>query len=240
MEGSLIGIGVGPGDPELLTIKAVKAIVKADLIIAPCSRAEEESIALNIVKQYIDEGTEIRKMVFPMISCRETLMQYWQQNASEIMMEVDQGKTVVFLTLGDPMLYSTYIYINKLILMKGYEVISIPGITSFGAIASSLNIPLAEGDEPLLVFPLNKDTQILETAIEAGIEAVVLKASQNPIGLAKIIEDKGLHDNFVMVSKCGQRGERVTTDITELKQEKIPYLSSVLIKSKPITKKGER
>lgn len=240
MRGYLIGIGVGPGDPELLTIKGVKAIQKADIIIAPCSKTEEDSIALNIVKQYINEGTEQRKMVFPMISCREALRQHWQQNAVEIMKELDRGKLVVFLTLGDPMLYSTYIYINKLILEEGYEVVSVPGITSFGAIASQLNIPLAEGDEPLLIYPHNKDTKLLEAALKAGIETVVLKASQNQQSLVEIIENNSLQNNFVMVSKSGQKGEKVTFDTSSLRDEKIPYLSTVFIKSKPIVRRGKK
>ena len=239
MKGSLIGIGVGPGDPELLTIKAVKAIQKADLIIAPCSRVEEDSIALNIVKEYINTTTEIRKMIFPMISCREALMQCWQENTNEIIQELDKGKVIVFLTLGDLMLYSTYMYINKLLLKGGYQVVSVPGITSFSAIASHLNIPLAEGDEPLLIFPFGKNTTILEAAIEKGVEAVVMKASQNPLALASIIEENSLENNFVMVSKCGQREERVSYDIEDLKKGKIPYLSTVVIKSKPIDRKGE-
>ena len=237
MRGSLIGIGVGPGDPELLTIKAVKAIEGADLIIAPCSRVDEDSIALDIVKEYIKEGTELRKRVFPMVTCKETLRQHWEENAKEIMGELEKNKRVVFLTLGDPMLYSTYIYINRIIADGGYSVATVPGITSFGAIASRLNIPLAEGNEPLLIYPLGKDTRVLEKAIELGIEAVVMKASQNPVGLANLIEANSLEDSFVVVSKCGQHEETISSDIGVLKQEKLPYLSTVLIKSKPIERK---
>jgi len=237
MKGSLIGIGVGPGDPELLTIKAVKAIEKADLIIAPCSRAEEDSIALDIVKEYIKEATEVRKRVFPMVTCKETLKQHWEENAREIMGELENNKQVVFLTLGDPMLYSTYIYINRLIADGGYSVATVPGITSFGAIACRLNIPLAEGNEPLLIYPLGKNTRALEKALELGVEAVVMKASQNPTGLAALIEANSLEDSFVVVSKCGQDKETISNNIEVLKQERLPYLSTVLIKSKPIERK---
>ncbi len=234
MKGSLIGIGVGPGDPELLTIKAVRAIEAADIIIAPCSRQQEESIALNIVTTYIKEATELRKMIFPMISCKETLQQHWQRNAEEIALELEKGRTVVFLTLGDPMLYSTYIYINRLVRSYGHEVRTVPGITSFGAIASHLNLPLAEGDKPLLIFPMTEDTDLLEAAIAKGAEAVVMKVSQAPLRLAEIIEENQLQNNYVMVSKCGQNQESISYSLLDLKENKPPYLSTVILKSKPI------
>ncbi len=227
-----MGIGVGPGDPELLTIKAIKKIQEAEVIIAPCSRLGEESVALNIVKDYIQEDTIINKMVFPMVHCQETLEKAWQENVSEISGRLDRGQDVVFLTIGDPMLYSTYIYLLKDLLKVGYEVETVPGIPSFCAVASSMNFPLAEGEEGLSIIPFRKNEVLLDNALKAGNNVVVLKPSHNPKALAEAMERYQLEDSFVMVSKCGQLDEEATTDINILKEEKIPYLSTVIIKNK--------
>ncbi len=231
MKGKLIGIGVGPGDPELLTLKAIKKIQQAQVIIAPCSRFEEDSVALNIVKEYIQEDTIINKMIFPMVHCQETLQKAWQQNVEEIVEKLERGQEVVFLTLGDSMIYSTYIYIMKSIKEAGYRVESVPGITSFCAVANHMNVSLAEGEEGLSIIPFKNNEVLLENALREGNNVVVLKPSHNPKALASLLEKYGLQESFVMCSKCGQEEEETTTDIKVLKESKIPYLSTVIIKN---------
>ncbi|MBM7614726.1 precorrin-2 C(20)-methyltransferase [Alkaliphilus hydrothermalis] len=232
MKGKLTGVGVGPGDPELLTIKAVKKIQEAQAIIAPCSKAEEDSVALAIVEEYLQEDTIVYKMVFPMVHCKDTLEKAWQQNVQEVMELLDRGQEVVFLTLGDPMLYSTYIYILRRILEEGYSVESVAGITSFCAVANQMNFPLAEGQEGLTIIPFKKNEALLENALQQGNNVVVLKPSHNPKALAELMEKYQLENSFVMVSKSGQPQESTTTDINLLKEGKIPYLSTVIIKNR--------
>lgn len=114
MAGTFYGIGVGPGDPELLTMKAIKAIEKADVLIAPKTEKKDGSVALSIAKPYLKDDIEIVYQVFPMVVNFETT-DAWQKNKEEILALLQAGKNVVFLTLGDPMFYSTYIYVYRLL-----------------------------------------------------------------------------------------------------------------------------
>ena len=111
MAGKLFGIGVGPGDPELLTVKAINAIKQLDVIIAPKTEKKDGSVALNIASQYIKPETEIVYQVFPMTVGFAEDDTAWQSNKQEILELLQAGKNVGFLTLGDPMFYSTYIYV---------------------------------------------------------------------------------------------------------------------------------
>ena len=130
----LIGIGVGPGDPDLLTVKAVKAIQNADIIMCPASKEDRPSIALSVVDSLIDKSKnqEIIKLIFPMTKDKEILKQTWKQNASVMAEKVLSEKNVVYLTVGDPFLYSTWIYMHKDLKEKYPEmnISVIPGIVS--------------------------------------------------------------------------------------------------------------
>lgn len=111
-KGKLYGIGVGPGDSKLLTVKAVEAIQSADMIITPKTEKKEGSVAFNIAKPYISDKTAILPMVFQMNTDMAAVEKQWEENRKIIAEKLDEGKNLVFLTLGDPMLYSTYMYIS--------------------------------------------------------------------------------------------------------------------------------
>ena len=108
MKGKLYGIGVGPGDSELMTVKAARIVGEADVIITPKTEKKDGSVALNIAKPYIQEHTEIVPVVFPMVLDDATQQEGWEEAKRIIVSYLEQGKKVVFLTLGDPMFYSTY------------------------------------------------------------------------------------------------------------------------------------
>ncbi|SCX80138.1 precorrin-2 C(20)-methyltransferase [Alkaliphilus peptidifermentans] len=231
MKSRFIGIGIGPGDPELLTVKAVKEIEKASIIVVPCSKSKE-STALNIAKEYINESASILEMIFPMVYCEYTLKKAWQENINTITKHLEEGKDVAFLTLGDPMVYSTFIYVMKAIKDLGFYVESIPGITSFCAVANRALLPLAEGDEAFTVIPLNEKKEHLEKSLQDGKNVVVLKASHDPVGLAEVIKRNKLEDSFIMCSNCGKKNEKITSNIQDLNITKVPYFSTVIIKNK--------
>ncbi|AOY75465.1 precorrin-2 C(20)-methyltransferase [Clostridium formicaceticum] len=230
MKGKLYGIGVGPGDPELLTLKAVKVLKEADLVICPKGKKEEDSIALKIAKEHVNAAAEIKALVFPMVYCQETLESHWNENINIISDALDRGKKVAFLTLGDALLYSTYIYILKALKEKNYAIETVPGITSFSATASRVNLPLTEGDETLTILPLIKEEEKVENVLSVSDNLVVLKVSHDPKGLAEKLKKQGLENNFVMISKCGHDDEKITTDIRDLEKERVPYLSTIIIK----------
>ncbi|MEG0379696.1 MAG: precorrin-2 C(20)-methyltransferase, partial [Eubacterium sp.] len=145
MSGIFYGLGVGPGDPDLLTVKAYKILQAADVIITPTKKMGKPSIAYRIVESHITEGTQVVEMSFPMLSLsaeRETLQKQWKENADEIEVLLKEGKNVVFLTLGDPMVFSTYSYVMEFLLERGVEVVTLSGVPSFCNLAAQINVPL--------------------------------------------------------------------------------------------------
>lgn len=153
----LICVGCGPGDPELLTVKAVNAIKNADIIMCPTSKEGKPSIALSVVSSLIDKSKnpEIVNLVFPMTKDKDILENTWQKNSQTIADKIFSGKKVVYLTVGDPYLYSTWIYLHRELSVKhpDIKISVIPGIVSMFTFASKIGISLAEGAEKLAVIP---------------------------------------------------------------------------------------
>ena len=231
-KGKLYGIGVGPGDPELLTVKAVKAIEAADVIISPTKKMGKPSIALQIAKPYIKPETKLVVMDFPMLSLsaeRETLEKQWGENADQSQSMLNWGQNAVFLTLGDPMVYSTYSYVMEFLIDRGMEVETISGVPSFCSLAAHLNLPLTQGEESLGVVGMTQTEEEVDAVLDAHQNIVVMKVSANAKGLAKALRERHLEDYFVMISNIGMDSEKVTRDIADL-EKKVPYLSTVLIK----------
>jgi precorrin-2/cobalt-factor-2 C20-methyltransferase len=165
----LICVGCGPGDPELLTVKAVNAIKNADLIMCPTSREGKPSIALSVVSSLLNtrKNQEIVNLVFPMTKDKDTLENTWQKNSQIIAKSVLSGKKVVYLTVGDPYLYSTWIYLHREISARypDINITVIPGIVSMFTFASKVGISLAEGSEKMAVIPSCYDlTKVKEIA----------------------------------------------------------------------------
>ena len=162
-------VGCGPGDPELLTVKAVKAIQNADVIMCPTSKEGKDSIAYSIVSSLVNTSKkpEVVNLVFPMVKDKDVLENTWEKNAQIIAEAVRKDKNVVYLTVGDPSLYSTWIYVNRELKTKypDIKITIIPGIVSMFAFASKVGISIAEGDETMAVIPACYDlTRVKETA----------------------------------------------------------------------------
>lgn len=162
-------VGCGPGDPELLTVKAVKAIQNADVIMCPTSKEGKDSIAYSIVSSLVNASKkpEVVNLVFPMVKDKDILENTWEKNAQIIAEAVRKDKNVVYLTVGDPSLYSTWIYVNRELKTKypDIKITIVPGIVSMFAFASKVGISIAEGDETMAVIPACYDlTRVKETA----------------------------------------------------------------------------
>lgn len=162
-------VGCGPGDPELLTIKAVKFIKNADVIICPTSKEGKDSIAFSIISTLFEDikKPEIINLVFPMVKDKEILENTWEQNTKIIAEVVRTGRNVVYLTVGDPSLYSTWIYIQRELQLQysDIKINVIPGIVSMFAFASKVGISIAEGAETMAVIPACYDlARVKETA----------------------------------------------------------------------------
>ncbi len=170
-------MGCGPGDPELVTVRAANLIMNAEVIFAPTAREGKPSIALSVVEKYVDKSARTVSLVFPMVKDREALKVYWKRNAQEIAAEVRTGKKVVYLTVGDPALYSTWIYIHRELQSshKDIEVEIVPGVASMFAIAAKAKLSLAEGEETLAIVPACYDLERVRKASEACDTVIFLK-----------------------------------------------------------------
>jgi precorrin-2/cobalt-factor-2 C20-methyltransferase len=222
------GVGVGPGDPELLTLKAVNAIQAADVIIAPTAEKNENSTALAIAKPFIKADVTIVKMVFPMVYNGEALSEAWEDNKNIILELLAKDKKVVFLTLGDPMFYSTYIYIFHLLRNCGCSIETIPGVPAFCAISSKFGYPLAEGDDILSIIPATISEEKMDQALAMADNVVFMKVYKNYHQVVEKLKRQGLAKHAIMVSRCGLDDEQVVRDLKDIGEQKVNYLSTIL------------
>lgn len=224
MGGKLWGVGVGPGDPELLTVKAVRVLRQADVAVVP-DASSGDKVALNIAKDYLKDKP-IQFVKTPMIRDKAMMDAAHEQAADSICELLDQGKQVAFLTLGDPAIYSTYMYIHEKVLRRGYAVEVVPGIPSFCAAAARLNQPLCLGREPLMIIPASHDQ---ENLMDIPGNKVFMKAGRSILELQQALESRGMLDNASMVENCSMDNERVYPKFRELK-EPSGYFSLVIVR----------
>jgi precorrin-2/cobalt-factor-2 C20-methyltransferase len=176
--GILYGVGVGPGDPELIPLKAIRVLRSVDIIFTASSSKNDCSLALSIAKPYLPEQVPIRRLPFPMTFDSSDKMKAWEEHTRTMIRELEAGYTLAFLTLGDPLTYSTYGYIAKNMrrLAPHLKLETIPGITSYQACAAAINTPLVEGEEKLLILSGAKGGQGLGSLAREIDNVVFLKA----------------------------------------------------------------
>jgi precorrin-2/cobalt-factor-2 C20-methyltransferase len=231
--GTLYGLGVGPGDPELVTVKAVKVLQSVDLVLAASSTKNDYSLALSIVRQYIQDGVVVQPVQFPMTRQKRALSDAWQANARRILDLLKAGKKAAFVTLGDPLTYSTYGYMVKTLkeLDPDCKIVTVPGITAYNAAAARVNLPLVEGPQSLLVISGVGDQDKVRELLHCSENVVILKTYREFDMICQTLEDLGAADRAVLVSRLGHEDETVEYDIRKLKGKPLPYLSLLIVKN---------
>ena len=210
MAGKLYGVGVGPGDPELLTIKAKEVLEAADVIAVPVKAAGEESTAFGIAKQAADlSGKQILEVVFSMERSVVKREIYRKKAAEVLKAPLDAGMNVAMVVLGDISVYSTYVYVYRYIKDCGYETEMIPGIPSFCAGAAKAGVPLVEGNENLMIVSSLKNNHVLSDALEVCDNVVVMKAGNGMNYLPDVLEKENLSDKTVVLSNVGMDNEYI-------------------------------
>jgi len=232
MKGKIYGIGVGPGDPELLTLKAFRVLKEVDILCVPKSKAEKESLALSIARGVVDRDFEILELLFPMTNDKDILQQHWDKAAGQMVKQARAGKSLAFITIGDPMFYSTYAYVLERV-KKHHQDISIetiPGITAFAACSSLINEPLTEGDEKLIVIPAAYGISAIREALENYENVILMKVNRIYDEVAALLSEMGLLGNAVFVSRCGYENQFYSTDIQgQIGLEK-DYMSIMIVR----------
>ncbi|MEX0861819.1 precorrin-2 C(20)-methyltransferase [Nitrosopumilus sp.] len=197
----LIGIGVGPGDVDLLTVKAVKAIQNADIIMCPASNEDRPSIAFAVVSPIIDKSKnqEIVKLIFPMTKDKDVLEATWKKNAKIMAQTVLSGKNVVYLTVGDPFLYSTWIYMHR-DLKENYpdmDISVIPGIVSMFTFAAKVGVSIAEGAEKVAIIPSCYDLSSVKEIAKNSESMIFLKDGRYFDKVIEVLKESGFPDNSI-------------------------------------------
>ncbi|MBM7557123.1 precorrin-2 C(20)-methyltransferase [Halanaerobacter jeridensis] len=232
-QGKLYGLGVGPGDPELLTLKSKRILEEVDVVCTPQSKPNKSSLAWEIITEIVDCQDKIKAIHFPMTSQQKKLETAWKQAAEEIINLLEQGRDVALITIGDPLFYSTYSYIMERIAVKyPQQIETIPGVSSINACSSQLNLPLAQGDEKVAVIPVSDNLDEMESGLLNFENIILLKVSRNYGQVVKLLEKLDLKDQSTFISRCGQEEEFVTTDLDALEADKIDYLSQIIVKKK--------
>ena len=220
MFGKLTAVGVGPGDPELLTLKAVKRINEADVIACPAKEGTT-GVAYRIAEQVCPELAckETLLLDFPMK--KEGLAEAHRRAAEEIISVLRTGKDIVFLTLGDPCVYSTFSYVSDIVEENGYEVEIINGISSFCAVFARLKIPVVLGDESVIITS--------GEYIDHNGTLIIMKAGGHLKELKEKIDTAG--KDIYLVENCGMADEKVYAGIADI-PDRSGYFSILIIKDK--------
>jgi precorrin-2/cobalt-factor-2 C20-methyltransferase len=231
--GTLYGIGVGPGDPELITLKALKVLHRVPHIFAACSTKNSYSLALSIVRCHLN-GAGIEHLPFPMSKDDRVLAEAWERNARRVLEVLASGSDAAFVTLGDPLTYSTFGYLLKTLkrLDPQVAIVTIPGITSYSAAAALTHIPLTEGEESFYLVSGALGAAQLKEVIDKSDNIVILKTYRYFDEIFQVLEDMDLLDRTTCISRCGLEGETIVENLRELKGRELPYLSMVIIKKK--------
>ena len=225
MTGKLYGVGVGPGDPERLTLKALRLIKEAPVIAVP-GTVPENTVAYKIVVQAYPAlaEKELLPIDMPMTKDHAKLRESHERGAKAVAAVLDQGKDVVFLTLGDTTVYSTYLYVHHRVEEMGYATEIVSGITSFCAVAARLNIGLVEKHEELHVIPASYQ---IEEALQLPGTKVLMKAGKKMAEVKATI--KRLGASAVMIENCGMPNEKIYRSVDEIPED-AGYYSLIIIK----------
>lgn len=232
--GKLYGIGIGPGDPELLTVKAVKLLNKVDTIFVPKATDDGKSFAKEIVKTVIAGKKKFIEITFPMTRDRKKLQSSWLDAAKKIAGELGPRKTAAFVTIGDPFIYSTYIYLleNMRKNFPEIEYETVPGISAFSAAAASVGLPLLIGNEKLAIFPVSKSLKGLTEILKDFDTVILMKIGSKLESVLRFLKKKKLLELSVLVSHAGQPNEKIIRNLASLKDKKLGYLSVIIVRSK--------
>ena len=231
--GTLYGVGVGPGSPDLLTLRAVAVLQSVSVILAAASPKNDDSLALSIAAPHLPEKIDVVRLDFPMTRDKAVLQKSWSGNARKVADLLHQGRSAAFLTLGDPLTYSTFGYLMRTVLEldSTLPVSIVPGITSYQEAAARTRTILCEGEESLLLISGINREERLQHLLRAADNAVILKTYRNASVIRNAIEAEGRGESCIFASRIGLDDETVGHGIEAI-PESPHYLSMVLSPAK--------
>lgn len=232
--GTFYGIGVGPGDPELITLKAARILGRVAHVFAAASSRNPESLALAIARPHIPEATPTELLFFPMTRERSETVRAWEANARRIAAVLTAGRDAAFLTLGDPLTYSTFGYLVGRVAARApaAAIEAVPGITSYQAAAARLRAPLVEGEGALMIVSGAGGGARLRAQSPKPDTVVFLKAYRNLEDICAALAESGEYPDCTAVTRCGRPGEEIVASLEELCRRKPDYWTLVIARKR--------
>ncbi|MBW2708420.1 MAG: precorrin-2 C(20)-methyltransferase [Deltaproteobacteria bacterium] len=232
--GTLYGVGVGPGDPELITLKAVKILRHVAVVFAAASTRNHYSLAVEIASPHLDRGVPVAHLGFPMTRDKKVLADAWAENSRKVVETLKDGNDAAFITLGDPLIYSTFGYILEAV-RKAHPEIPIkiiPGITSYQAGAAATGQILVEGEGSFAVTTGIGGGGSLKQWVDHADSVVMLKVYRHYKEILDTLNELDLTDNSVLVSRCGMDGEEIVWNLKDRDDTPPHYMSHLIIRKK--------
>ncbi|MCP1144448.1 precorrin-2 C(20)-methyltransferase [Lysinibacillus endophyticus] len=230
--GTLYGLGVGPGDPELITVKAFRKLQECPVIAYPKKLKGSKSYAHRIVEVYINPSEKnMLGLVFPMTKDEKTLNVEWAKSVEAIYKYLEQGQDVAFVTEGDPMLFSTFIHLMKLMkeMHPEVQIETVAGISSFNGSANRLGIALADGDDHVAMVPATEDMEEMRRVLETHDAVVFIKVAKVLDNLLDLLEEMNLLYGTHVVTKVTS-DEEIIWNVDELRGAELNYLSCMVVR----------
>jgi precorrin-2/cobalt-factor-2 C20-methyltransferase len=234
--GKLYGVGVGPGAPDLLTLRAVKVLQSVDVLALPRSSDYGASMAWRIAKPAVGDvpGQERIFLTFPMNKDPERLRPAWDRAFAAIGEHLERGRSVAFVTEGDPSLFSTFIYLQREAPARwpGIEVEVVPGVSSIAAVPAMSGVPLADGLERIAILPAGYGVEDLEHVLDMFDTTILMKIGGELKRVVAALEAKGLLDRAVYVSKATMGEQRIERDLRAVSEERGDCFAMVIVSRK--------
>lgn len=229
--GRFYGLGVGPGAPDLLTLRAHRILTTIPVVVYPACKAGASSYAWRIVREYVPETTRRLAQVFPMSRDWVSLIPVWRENAREIAAELRAGNDVAFVTEGDPMLFSTFLHVWELLRAEAPEVQVeiVPGVSSMCAAAALTGMALGQGDQRIAVIPATWHEDALRDALIEWDVVVLMKVARVLPKVIDLLTELGRYDHAALVSRGSSEQQIVTRDLEKFRDRRLNYLTTVLV-----------
>lgn len=231
--GTLYGVGVGPGDPDLITLKAQRILRLVPVLCVPKGKEDAASYVRGFISEMLDPGRqEVIELVFPMTKDRTVLERYWDSAVERVVAVLREGRDVAFVTEGDPSIYSTFMHLHALVRERypDIAVMVIPGVSSINASAALAGLPLVDGSERLAVVPATYEGEQLEQVLASFDTVVLLKVNRVFDRVLGLLEQLGLADRATYVKRCGAPDQEIVRDVRSLRGQDLDYLSLLIVK----------
>lgn len=231
MIGKFYGLGVGPGAPDLLTLRAHRILTTIPVVVYPACKAGASSYAWRIVREHVPEDTRRLAQVFPMSRDWASLIPVWRENAREIAAELRAGHDVAFITEGDPMLFSTFLHVWELLreVAPEVEVEIVPGVSSMCAAAGLTGIPLGQGDQRIAIIPATWHEDALRGALVEWDVVVLMKVARVLPKVIDLLKELGRYESAALVSRGSSEQQIVTRDLEKFRDRRLNYLTTVIV-----------